>query len=341
MKGSAALRALVVCNGGGIGDAFVATPVMRALRTRYDHITALALPHQVAVIGSQAADEVWADTDSFLALVARLRAAKFDAAVVTWATARTAFALACAGIPRRIGQARRNYSGLFTTRLKLASEFGDHHTRWVQILLNYARALECDGSETPISPVDAQARGRATLLLDQLGIGDAPFLLLHPTRGISPHRSAWPESAFARVGLALRERFALPLLISGSAEERAGAEGIARRTGGLSIAGLTTIVEFAAIAERAALVVAVDSGPMHLAAATGAPTVGIFAMRPDEPDRWHPVGPRTAVVRSSYPCPAWHTKERCPDFACVRELDAAKVIAAATGLLEVEHEHHA
>jgi ADP-heptose:LPS heptosyltransferase len=72
---------------------------------------------------------------------------------------------------------------------------------------------------------------------------------------------------------------------------------------------------------------------MHVAASVGAPTVGVFALQSDEPDRWAPRGARVAVVRPTYPCPAWHRKETCPDFACVRALDAAHVLAALDGLL--------
>ena len=333
------MRVVVVCTGGGIGDAFLATPVMRALRTRYEHVTALTAPAHVSVISPNAAHEVWSDDTSFRALVERLRAGNFDAAVVTWATARVALALAFAGIAVRVGQSRRLYSSLFTHRIDLASELGDHTTRWAELLLDYARVLGCEGEQIPVSVVDEPARARAMKLLTQLGIGDGPFLMLHPTRGISSARHAWPASGLARVGSALLKHFHLPLLISGSEAEREMVEGIAHRAGGISIAGLTSLPDFAALAERAKLVVAMDSGPMHLAAATGAPTVGIFAMRPDEPDRWHPIGPHTAVVRSSYPCPAKHTKENCPNFACVRDIDTARVIAVAAGLLGHKDEH--
>jgi ADP-heptose:LPS heptosyltransferase len=96
----------------------------------------------------------------------------------------------------------------------------------------------------------------------------------------------------------------------------------------LSIAGATSIGGFAALARRAAFVVAMDSGPMHVAAAAGAPTVGIFALQSDEPDRWAPLGAHTAVIRPSYPCPPDHRKETCPDFACVRALDVDAILAA-------------
>jgi ADP-heptose:LPS heptosyltransferase len=76
-----------------------------------------------------------------------------------------------------------------------------------------------------------------------------------------------------------------------------------------------------------------DSGPMHVAAAVGAPTVGIFALQSDEPDRWAPLGARVASVRPSYPCPPGHRKETCPDFACVRALDEERILGALDGLL--------
>jgi ADP-heptose:LPS heptosyltransferase len=125
------------------------------------------------------------------------------------------------------------------------------------------------------------------------------------------------------------------VLISGGPDDRAIAETIAERAGRrtIPIAGATTIGVFAALAARARAVLAMDSGPMHVAAAVGAPTVGIFALQSDEPDRWAPRGRRVAVVRPTYPCPPSHRKETCPDFACVRALDGERVLAALDGLL--------
>ncbi|MBD5604309.1 MAG: glycosyltransferase family 9 protein, partial [Candidatus Eremiobacteraeota bacterium] len=102
--------------------------------------------------------------------------------------------------------------------------------------------------------------------------------------------------------------------------------------GAISIGGATTLGEFGAIAAGARAVVAMDSGPMHVAAATGAPTLGIFALQSDEPDRWAPLGPRTAVLRATYPCPPNHRKETCPDFACVAALDVPRILASVRAL---------
>jgi ADP-heptose:LPS heptosyltransferase len=140
---------------------------------------------------------------------------------------------------------------------------------------------------------------------------------------------------FVALAKRLVARDGVPVLVTGSAEDAPVAEAIADGAGQgvVAVAGATTIGMFAAVAERARAVVAMDSGPMHVAAAVGAPTVGVFALQSDEPDRWAPLGPRVASVRPSYPCPPGHRKETCPDFACVRELDEARILAALDGLL--------
>jgi ADP-heptose:LPS heptosyltransferase len=106
----------------------------------------------------------------------------------------------------------------------------------------------------------------------------------------------------------------------------------------MSIAGATSLGVFAALCERARAVVAMDSGPMHVAAATGTPTVGVFALQSDEPERWAPLGPHVAVVRASYPCPPGHRKETCPDFACVRALDVTAILHALDGVRQAAAE---
>jgi ADP-heptose:LPS heptosyltransferase len=324
-------RALLVAAGGGVGDTLLATVVARALRVRFAHVDALVLAaHRGIVERAPAIDRVFTAEGSALALGRQIGREHFAAAVVTWATLLTAEIPFLARIPVRVGQARRLYSPLFTQRVVVRSEQGDRTTHWTQILLDYARAIGCDTADArpAIVPTAADERDASALL----AVHDirAGFALLHPTRGLSAQRSRWPVTGFVELARTLEAREALPLLVTGSRDDAAIAHAIADTAGRatLSIAGATSLGVFAALARRAAYVVAMDSGPMHIAAATGAPTVGIFALQSDEPDRWAPLGERTAVVRATFPCPPGHRKETCPDFACVRELDVARILAA-------------
>jgi ADP-heptose:LPS heptosyltransferase len=305
---------------------------MRALRSRYGEVIALTTRGRGEVLRCNPdLAEVWFDEGSVWAMSRRIAAARFDASVTTWATARTALLPVLGGVPKRVGQARRLYSGLFTHRVAVRSESGDRATHWTQILLDFARALECDVADaTPVFVVDAQARAEADAALVALGVRE-PFAILHPTRSVSTYRS-WPAQRLGELGKALGERLDVCVLVSGTEADRAIAEDVAKISGGVSLAGKVSLRAFAAVAQRARCVVAMDSGPMHVAAAVGAPTVGIFAMQCDEPDRWAPLGPRVAVVRASYPCPSDHRKETCPDFACVRELGVEGVLKALDAL---------
>jgi heptosyltransferase-2 len=321
-------RALLVAAGGGIGDTLLAGVVARALRARYAAVDAVVLPGHADLAAHVPA------LDTVIPLGGRLPA-RYAAAVVTWATARTALLPWLARIPRRVGQARRLYSGLFTERVVVRSELGDRTTHWTEILLDYARALGCEpAGAAPEFALRDQERHDAETLLRVHDVR-GPFYLVHPTRGLSAQRARWPASGFAALARRLVARDGVPVLLSGAPEDAALAEAIAGQAGrGVStVAGATSIGTFAALAARARAVVAMDSGPMHVAAAVGAPTVGIFALQSDEPDRWAPKGPRVAVVRPSYPCPPAHRKETCPDFACVRALDEARILSALDGLL--------
>jgi ADP-heptose:LPS heptosyltransferase len=325
-------RALLIAAGGGIGDTLLAGVVAHALRRRFAHVDALVLPAHRSVAEHDPAIERVHVLGSPAAAAAELRAGGYAAAIVTWATLATALVPALARIPVRVGQARRLYSPLFTERVVVRSELGDHTTHWTQLLLDYARAIGCDDPVArPAFVPSAEDRAGADALLAARGVTGS-FAMLHPTRGLSAAHARWPTSGFVELVRALRERDGLPLLISGSAADAPIAAAIARETDAIAIAGATSLGVYAALAERAWYVVAMDSGPMHVAAATGAPTVGVFALRSDEPDRWAPIGPRTAVVRAVYPCPPAHRKETCPDFACVRHLDIAAIVRARDGV---------
>jgi heptosyltransferase-2 len=328
------VSALVICTGGGIGDLLLATPVMRALRGRFGEVVALTSPaHRDVLANDPELSAVWADDLGFGAQARRIAAAKFDAAIVTWATPRSAALPLAARIPIRVGQARRLYSLAFTQRVLVRSELGDRTTHWTQILLDFARAIGCDTADAaPRFTVPDAARASLAATLREAGVAGR-YIVLHPTRGIAASRERWPATRLAELARALGTAYGARVVVTGSADDRSIAARIAEGPAALSLAGRTSLAEFGALAEGALAVVAMDSGPMHVAAAVGAPTLGIFALQSDEPDRWAPLGPRVTVLRATYPCPPGHRKETCPDFACIEALEIPRLLAALDELL--------
>jgi len=331
--------ALVICTGGGIGDVLLATPVMRALAGRFGRVVALTAPeHRALLADDPVLESVWTDDVPFASQAARIAKGHFAAAVVTWATLRSAALPYFGGVPLRAGQARRLYSGLFTHRVVVRSELGDTNTHWTQILLDFARTLGCDVADaTPNFTVADAARASLARTLAGAGV-EEPFIVLHPTRGIAAAVRRWPTARLGALARAIAREFGVCVVVTGGPHDRDVSDRVAELGDAVTLGGRTTIGEFGALAQRARAVVAMDSGPMHVAAAVGAPTLGLFALRSDEPDRWAPLGPRVAVMRGTYPCPPSHRKETCPDFACVDALEIPRVLAALDGLLGIKAE---
>jgi ADP-heptose:LPS heptosyltransferase len=328
-------RALLYCAGGGIGDSLVASVVARALHRRFARVDALTLEaHRPVLERVPDVDEVSVDDGGDeRALAKRLARKGYEACVVTWATPRTARVPQLARIPVRAGQARRFYSFRFTDRVVVRSENGDVTSHWSEILLDYARAIGCDTDDPQYRFVPTDRDEREA---DQLGEASGCFMILNPCNAVASRRGIWPLDGWATLAAALHEQFGARILVSGSSSDAGMAEEIAARCACeaiVSIAGRTSVGAFGALAHKAQAFVGITTGSMHVAAAVGCPTIGIFPFQSDVPERWSPLGPRTAIVRASYPCHKGDTKERCHDYACIAHLDQSRILAAVRSLL--------
>ncbi len=334
MPAMCAKRALLYCAGGGIGDSLVASVVARALHRKFATVDALTLPsHRELLERVPDVDGVLVDEGEDGALAERLARLRYDACVVTWATSRTARVPQRAGIPVRVGQARRFYSFRFTNRVVVRSECGDVTSHWGDVLLDFARAIGCDTEDRRYRFVPTAQDERDA---QELLAGGERFIILNPCNAIASRRT-WPLGGWAELAREVRDRYDARVLVSGSAADARSTEGIVRRLDGLegvvSIAGRTSVGAFGALARRARAFVGITTGSMHVAAAVGCPTVGIFPFQSDFPERWAPVGKTTAVVRASFPCHTGDTKERCRDYACIANLDRTRILAALDSLI--------
>jgi ADP-heptose:LPS heptosyltransferase len=119
------------------------------------------------------------------------------------------------------------------------------------------------------------------------------FALLIP--GASPGRPAkrWPVENFAALAAALD----IPAVILGGPSEASLGAAITQTTpGARDLTGKTSFADIAALARRAAFCIGNDTGPTHLAAVAGCPTLALFGEDSD-PALCAPRGPRVAVLR--------------------------------------------
>jgi len=287
----------------------------------------------------------------------RLRAGKFTTGLAFPNSIRSALELWLAGIPRRVGVAHAGRSIFLTdamppsagavamrkrpvAEIRRCIETGTATTMYsvaahhVHHYLHLAAALgaspeimapRIDVSENAME----QARGKFGLTR----VGGRPWFGLSPGAAYGPAKR-WPTERFVAVARILQEKIQCRWMILGGAGDRALAEAIssdlARATGKppLNLAAATSLRELAAVLKICDLVLTNDSGPMHLAAAVGAPVVAIFGST--SPEMTGPLfSERAQVVRRPTPCAPCFRRE-CPiDLRCLLGIETEQVVAAA------------
>ena len=180
--------------------------------------------------------------------------------------------------------------------------------------------------------VDA-ARGRGEHALGMLPAtpNGHDSIVLHP--GVSRFGAfkRWPAPHFAELGDRLHAKLGAPVLLTAGPDEREEALDVQRRMSGpASLAETPTLRDLVDLLAGARIVVAADTGPAHIAALVGAPTLVLFG--PKDPEILAPRGPQAAWVRAGVRCSPC-TLRSCPDPICMSELSVDTVEARALAML--------
>lgn len=291
-----------------------APPVTLAVAERMPEVAgrhALAVGHGQAGLGAR-----WT-------LAKRLKAERFDLAIVLPRSLKAALAPMLAGIPRR-----RGYRGEF--RYGLLNEIVPDAAGEIRTVDDFLALAEdvapMREDERPRLFADVSA-GRAVAI--RLGMpAGAPFVALAPGAEYGPAKR-WPAEKFAALAKALHAKGRACVVI-GSAKETPLAAEIAARAG-VPVAdatGRTTIPEVIDLIAAASAVVTNDSGLMHVAAALDRPLAAVFGS--SSAARTPPLSPLARVIeRDDLPCRPCFKRE-CPlgHTACLNGIEAERVIAA-------------
>src|SRR6476660_3221869 len=259
-------------------------------------------------------------------LAAQLRAGGYGTALVMPRTWKSAIAPALAGIPERVGFVGEARFGLL------------NRWRWGEKALprfidkNAALALPDGAPLPPEWPVpQLEVRAEETARWRQAnGLGTGPAIALAP--GSVGASKRW--TYYAEAARLLIER-GLDVWVIGGPGEKALAQEIVA-FGGSKVRDLTGTDLRNGILAMAAADVAIsnDSGLMHIAAAIGTPTMGIFG--PTSPYHWAPLNGLAATVQTKtvVPCQPCH-RPVCTmnDHRCMRDIPASDVVAIAERVL--------
>jgi heptosyltransferase-2 len=362
----APLRALVVRAPNWIGDAVMSLGALREIR-RIAGTARLAVAARPWVAGifeeSGLVDEIvpiegrsWRDA---VGLAAELRERSFDAAVLLQNAFEAALVARLARIPRVVGYPTDGRRFLLTDRLALAPDAArEHQSRYyMRIAAGFERAIagtsrvDVERPDCSLRARDAtRARGRE--LLAAHGVSPAtPVVVLNP--GATNSRAKqWLPERFAAVGDALADRTGARVAIVGSEKEAETAHAVAAamrnaprsaprnaprdRSRAVVLAGETSVAELVGVLASAVALVSNDTGPAHLGAALGVPTVTIFG--PTEQFATHPMGARATIAHHAVDCAPCMLRD-CPiDHRCMTGLGVDDVLRAVESVATIEEE---
>lgn len=188
----------------------------------------------------------------------------------------------------------------FTAGFRTADQHRHHvydavidHSPSVHEIDNYRRLAQMLGLPTGARPA---LHGWDEPRIDGL---DEPYAVLHAWPGGTRRElKQWAEGRWIRLAGHLSDRGLRPVLTGGLGDE-GPTQDLAAACAGRSVAGELTVSELAGLLHGAAVVVSVDTGVMHMAAALRAPLVALHG--PTSPARWGPLSPEAVPVTSPEP----------------------------------------
>jgi len=350
-----AVREIAVVKFWGVGNAALLLPVLRDLRRRYPgaRLTVVTLAENETVYRA-VADRVLGVRRAPLAstlldllrALAVLRRLRIDLALDFEQFVRTSQVLLFLARPQQViafdtaGQSRAGLADI-PVRYDDRRHCGESFLALAQAAGVRERVYRPGGLD--VTPEADERAARWCRLHDA---GARPLVVLHPGSGDNFPGRRWPTRRFGLLARRLvDEHGALVAVTGGSAEASLTCEVVeASERDLVDLAGRMTLEDLIALLARAALLVANDTGPVHLASALGVPVLGLYG--PNTPRLYGPLSTGSVAFYDAPPCSPCITNlnyktSRCRNPVCIRAIAVDTVAAAAGRLLETRAERTA
>ena len=321
-----------------LGDVVLSLPLVDAIRraapgVEVDYLT--RRPGAELLHGDARFGEVFrleGGAAATAALVARLRARHYRAVIDLYSNPRSAWLSLLCGARIRVGGSRRARRWFYTDHARKPAS-----PAVTEVFLAYGEVLGVGGGvSSPALELPDAERVSARAWMGEHGAapgGARPLIGVHPGGKWSVKR--WPAEKFAALVGRLGERLGASFVLFTGPDERDATERVAALCGeGAAVLPAAGVRRVAAAIANLDAMVACDGGIMHVAAAVGTPTVGIFGS--SQPEVWFPYGqsgPHRAAFLPvecrpchRHVCPLGHTR-------CLNDLEPGVVAAKVEEVL--------
>ena len=358
-------RRILVRETNWLGDAVMTTPALLRLREQFPSAHIALLTHAKLTglwQNHPAVNEIilFGAGEGVFAVAKKLRAKKFDLALVLPNSPRSALEVFLADIPQRVGYARpwRNFLLTQTVAPRVAAvKMHKRSVGEIQELVANNSKLKTENSKPPASAHQlheylnlAAALGanpeplapQLTVALEEIASAkkkfglekmDGPIFGLNPGAEYGPAKR-WPAEKFIAAAKEIQQRTnCVWILFGGKADveltARIEAEIRNSKFEIRNLSGQNSLRELMALLKICRVVLTNDTGPMHVAAALGTPLVVPFgSTSPELTGPGLPGEVRHRLLKSDAPCSPCFLRE-CPiDFCCMNQISVKRVVAA-------------
>ncbi len=344
LKLAQAPERVLVKEANWLGDIVISLPALKAVRRAFPKARLSVLVKEEFASffdGARWIDEVIAyklprgarGIAERLSIVGRIRARKFDLAVLFPNSFEAALWAALGGVIHRAGFSRDGRGFLLTHRSRPTPEvLAAHQVRYYLEMLRQTLGVEGEATDSALDVHEPHRRRMCEWLAARRKHPDGRLYALAPAAAYGPAKE-WPGDHYAALVDLLADRFGAECVLIGAPAEREKCERIAAATshGAIVAAGEANVGEVIALLSMADGFAGNDSGCMHLAGAIGIPTVGIFGST--SPTRTAPLGPRTKVIYHPIECsPCLARTCRFSHYQCLTQISAAEVAQSLEAL---------
>lgn len=341
------IKRVVVRGTNWVGDSVMTVPALRALRR--------VLPQaKITLVVRPSAKGIFADVDfvddlliydrrnvwSVWPQVQEWRRRKFDLAVLFQNAFEAALIPFLASVPLRLGYATELRQALLTHPLALPDWRSSRHEVFYYLYLItaleqlvFGKSEVCESEPDASLQISDARKSAAENLLRAYGVKEGkPVVALCPG-SINSRAKRWPAEAYAALADRLIDSRRQVLLI-GSADEADVTQAVTSRMQQqpIVLTGKTSLDQITAVLSLVDLVVTNDTGPAHIAAALGRPTLVIFG--PTNPLTTRPFAPEAEILRHPPDCAPCMLRD-CPiDHRCMTAITVDEVFEHSHALLK-------
>jgi len=325
-----------------IGDVVMTTPAVAVLRRAFPQAMITYLieePFRRLVEGHPDIDRVIAlperqKVGELAALVRRIRKEGFDAVLDFHGGPRASFIAFFSGAKRKIGYETKYRRFIYDVKIPRGRPEGPVHS--VENHLNLVRALGVEAAEAPRLKLPKAAEEeirRIDRIWKENHLSGSKVVAVHI--GAGNRFRDWGAGNWAALTEMLGREDLVRVILVGGEDGREREKEIRAHTGEqpVPLAGRLNLAELGEVLGRVDLFIGPDSGPMHIAAAAGAPIVALFG--PTLPAHFAPWRAKAVLVEKSLDCRPCRQRECAhQDFRCILGITVEDVLAAARQLLK-------